>query len=68
MRGLIILIILILLVWKLWPQPEPLPIEETYIGDQVKVLEKAEDFEQQYLDATKARQDRIDRQVDDPDG
>ncbi|KAA9131634.1 hypothetical protein F3N42_09985 [Marinihelvus fidelis] len=64
MRFLIGLILVALLVWHFWPEPEPMAVEDTFIGDQVKVLKKAEGFEQSHLDAVKAQQDRMEKQLD----
>jgi hypothetical protein len=51
MRFLIVLIIIALLVFKYWPEPEPAPLEETFIGRQLEPLKKAENVEQQYQEA-----------------
>jgi hypothetical protein len=51
MRFLIVLIIIALLVFKLWPEPEPPPVEETFIGRQLEPLKQAENVERQYQEA-----------------
>lgn len=65
MRYLFVLIIILLLAYAWWPrQPTP-PIEETFIAPQLEPLRKAEQVEQQYLDAL----DRADRRIEqDSDG
>ena len=47
MRYLILLIVILLAAWALWPEPEPIPVEETFIGDQIRPLRKAEKFQQE---------------------
>ena len=65
MRYLFVLIIVLLLAFAWWPrQPVP-PIEETFIAPQLEPLRKAEQVEQQYMDAL----DRADRRIEkDSDG
>ena len=64
MRFLVILIIVLLLAWKFWPrQPAP-TAEESFIGPQLKSLEKAEQVEDQYLDALEQKNRQIDDQSD----
>jgi hypothetical protein len=59
------LIIVLLLAFAWWPrQPVP-PVEETFIAPQLEPLRKAEQVEQQYMDAL----DRADRRIEqDSDG
>jgi hypothetical protein len=60
MRFLIILIIIALAVFKFWPeQPKP-TAEESFIGPQIQSMKKAEQLEQQYLDAL----ERSDQQIE----
>lgn len=68
MRWLIAFILIALLVWKLWPEPEPLPIEETFIAEPVQRLQDAKDFEQEYLDATEARKAEMEKKLEEADG
>lgn len=68
MRWLLALLIILLAIWYFLPEPEPVPVEETFIGDQVKTLKKAESFEQQHLDAVREQQERMDKQLEDADG
>ena len=64
MRFLIVLIIIILLAWKLWPE-QPVPTaEESFIGPQLEPLKKAEQVEDQYMDALKEKIRRIEEQSD----
>ena len=60
-----LLIVVLLVAFALWPrQPTP-PIEETFIAPQLEPLKKAEQVEQQYLDAL----DRANQQIEkDSDG
>lgn len=67
MRWLIAFILLALLAWHFWPAPAPVPVEDTFIGDQVDALRKAEALEQDHLDAVRAQQDRMEAQLDPPD-
>jgi len=63
MRFLIVLIIILLLAYALWPEQEIPPVEETFIGDQIKPLRKAEKFQQEdYLEALDKHRADMDRQ------
>jgi hypothetical protein len=64
MRVFLILLVLALLAWKLMSSPEPVPVEETIIGEPVKRLQEAEQFETQYLEQTDARKQRLEEAVD----
>ena len=64
MRVFLILLVLALLAWKLMPAPEPVPVEETVIGEPVKRLQEAEQLESQYLEQTEARKQRLEQAVD----
>ena len=64
MRFFIVLIIIILLAWKLWPE-QPVPTaEESFIGPQLEPLKKAEQVEDQYMDALKEKNRLIEEQSD----
>jgi len=64
MKILVLLIILLLLAFALWPrQPTP-PIEETFIAPQLQPLRKAEQVEDQYLDALERANQEIEKQSD----
>lgn len=47
MRYLLFLIIVLLLTYALWPEQPVPPIEETFMGDQIVPLRKAEKFQQE---------------------
>lgn len=68
MRWLVVIVIILLAAWKFWPQPEPIPVEETFIGEPVKRLNEAKAFEQQYLDATEARKAEMEKKLEEADG
>ena len=64
MRFLIVLIIIALAVFKLWPD-QPVPTaEESFIGPQLQPLRKAEQVEEQYLEALERANDQIEKQSD----
>jgi len=63
MRFLMVLIIILLLTYALWPEQEIPPVEETFIGDQIRPLRKAEKFQQEdYLEALDKHRADMDRQ------
>jgi hypothetical protein len=62
MRFFVVLIIVLLLAWKFWPE-QPVPTaEESFIGPQLESLKKAEQIEDQYLDALEKKKRRIDEE------
>ena len=64
MRFLVLLIVVLLVAFALWPrQPTP-PIEETFIAPQLEPLKKAEQVEQQYLDALDRTNQQIEKESD----
>jgi hypothetical protein len=64
MKFLVLLIIVLLVAFALWPrQPTP-PIEETFIAPQLEPLRKAEQVEDQYLDALERANQEIEKQSD----
>lgn len=64
MRFLIVLIIFALLVFKFWPvRPAP-TAEESFIGPQLQPLKKAEQVEDQYMEALKRTNEQIEKQAD----
>ncbi|MEJ8568797.1 hypothetical protein [Elongatibacter sediminis] len=66
MRFMLILIIVLLLAYKWWPRDEPPPVEETFIGDQIQPLRKAERFqEKDYNDALDRHREKLDAATDD---
>ena len=64
MRFLLVLIVLILLAWAWWPELPTPTVEETFIGPQIQTLNKAKDFEQDYLDGLDKKKEEIERQAD----
>ncbi|NND45430.1 MAG: hypothetical protein HKN58_08905 [Xanthomonadales bacterium] len=68
MRWLILLILAALAFYYFAPEPEPTPIEDTFVGDEIRAVKKAQDFEQEFLDATKAQQQRMEEQLEDASG
>lgn len=64
MRFLIVVIIIILLVFKFWPE-QPVPTaEESFIGPQLEPINKAQQVEEQMMDAFEARDEELERQTD----
>ena len=64
MRFLLVLIIVLLLAWKFWPE-QPVPTaEESFIGPQLESMKKAEQVEDQYLDALQKKNKKIEEQSD----
>jgi hypothetical protein len=61
MRYLLFIILVLLLAYAWWPRHEPPPVEETFIGDQIKPLRKAEKFQQQdYNEALDDYREKLD--------
>ena len=64
MRFLLLLIIVILALVAWWPD-QPVPTaEESFIGPQLKPLNKAQNLEQDYLEGLDAKKEEIERQAD----
>jgi hypothetical protein len=64
MRFLIVLIIVLFLVWKLWPE-QPVPTaEESFIGPQLEPLNKAQQVEDQYMEALERSNEKIEKATD----
>ena len=64
MRFLVVLIIVLLLAWKFWPE-QPVPTaDESFIGPQLEPLRKAENVEDDYLDAVDKKRKKIGEQTD----
>ena len=62
MRFLIVLIVILLLAFKYWPR-QPVPTaEKSIIGPQLQPLNKAEQVEQQYLDALDRKDEELEKQ------
>jgi len=63
MKFLVALIIILLLAYVWWPRHDPPPVEETFIGNQIQPLRKAEKFQQQdYNEALDAHRNQMDEQ------
>ena len=63
MRFLFFIIIVLLLAYAWWPKREPVPVEETVIGQELHPLRKAQKFEQQdYLQALDKNREQMDAQ------
>jgi hypothetical protein len=64
MRFFIVLIIIVFFVFKFWPD-QPVPTaEESFIGPQIQSMKKAEQIEDQYLEALERTNERIERDSD----
>jgi hypothetical protein len=63
MRFLIVIIVILLAIYFFAEEPEPKPIEKTFIGEQVKPLKEMEGFEQEYLKADKAHQEQLEEKL-----
>jgi len=64
MRFLLLLIIVLLAVMAWWPE-QPVPTaEESFIGPQIQSLNKARDFEQEYLDKLDQQKEQMEKQAD----
>jgi hypothetical protein len=62
MRFLIVLVVILLLAFKYWPR-QPVPTaEESFIGPQIQSLNKAEQVEDQYLDALDRKDEELEKQ------
>ena len=64
MRWMIVLIAILLTVYFFLEEPEPRPIEETFIGDQIKPLRKAEGYEAEYLQDVDARKKKMEEELE----
>jgi hypothetical protein len=61
-KFLVLLIVVLLVAFALWPrQPTP-PVEETFIAPQLEPLKKAEQVEDQYMDALERANEKIERE------
>jgi len=64
MKFLVLLIVVLLVAFALWPrQPTP-PLEETFIAPQLEPLRKAEQVEDQYMEALERANQQIERDSD----
>jgi hypothetical protein len=62
MRFLIVLIVILLLAFKYWPRQAVPTAEESFIGPQIQSLKKAEQVEEQYLDALERKNEELEKQ------
>ena len=64
MKFLVLLIIVLLVAFALWPrQPAP-PLEDTFIAPQLEPMRKAQQVEDQYMDALERANQRIEEDSD----
>lgn len=68
MRILLVILAFLAALYFLANDPEPVPIEETVIGDQVRVLEDAKSLDAEYLKASEAHQRQLDQAVEGDSG
>jgi hypothetical protein len=68
MRWFIVFLILVLAAWHFMPDPEPVPVDESFIAEPVKQLENAEGYEDQYLDQADARKKRMEEALEEGGG
>ncbi|MBT8060889.1 MAG: hypothetical protein HKP16_00500 [Xanthomonadales bacterium] len=62
MRYLVVLIIIILLAVTYWPE-QPVPTaDESFIGPQIQSLRKAEQVEEDYLEAVRKKNEKMEKQ------
>jgi hypothetical protein len=66
MRWLFFLIVVFAVLWYIRGIKEvvPPPIEESFIGEPVKALRKAEGYEETYLDAIEERKKKMEEQLE----
>ena len=64
MRWLIALIVILLAIFHFMKEPEPRPIEETFIGNQVKVLKDAENYESDYLKSVDEAKRKMEEEIE----
>ena len=70
MRWLIFFLLVCAALWYIRGIPEKPPptAEESFIGNQVKALRKAEDFQKQYPEMDKQYQEKLEEQVEKDSG
>ncbi|MEM1413235.1 MAG: hypothetical protein AAGH19_12840 [Pseudomonadota bacterium] len=64
MRWLLVILIVLLTAWYLLPEPDPVPVEESFIAEPVGKLREAEALEDPYLEATEARKRQMEEAID----
>lgn len=70
MRWLIFFLLVCAALWYIRgiEEKRPASVEETFIGDQVKTLRKAEGFEKDYLEMDKQHQKKMEEQIEKDSG
>lgn len=68
MRWLIALIIILLAVYHFWPEPEPVPVEESFIAAPVQVLRDAEGLDAELKKADEARRRELEKEIEKQSG
>jgi len=61
---LIALIVILLAIFYFLPEQEPPTADESFIGNQIKPLRKAEGFEDEYLKATDERKRQMEEDLE----
>jgi len=64
MRWLIFILIVIFAVYLFMPESEPIPVEETFIGEPVKALREAENYSDEYLKANEDRRKKMEEELE----
>ena len=64
MRWMIALILILLTIFYFMKEPERRPVEETFIGEQIKPLRKAENFEEEFLKADQEHQKKLEEELE----
>lgn len=64
MRWFLLFLIVVLAAWQLLPEPEPVPVEESFIAEPVRHLRNAEGLEDVQRAQTDARKERIEEAID----
>ena len=65
MRFLLFILIVLLMAYAWWPEQEPAAVVETFIGDQIAPLKKAEQFQQEdHLRNLQDHREKMDAQVE----
>ena len=62
MRFLVVLILILFLAFKYWPREPVQTAEESFIGPQIQSMNKAEQFEEQYMDALDRKKEELEKQ------
>ena len=68
MRWLVLLIIILLAWFYFQDDPEPVPVEESFIAEPVGHLRKAENFGDEYKNMDEARKNRLEDALEEQSG